>query len=354
MYGGAKRRCLLLYIEVGNMKNPKFMKSKDIKGFTMIEMILYIALVSIFVTGAILFVWDVIYGREKAYNQQIVDLNAKTTVARLAYEIRRAKSITTAVGSNLVLVDESGATTTVSMVSGAVEITSGGLGPYKLTSNDVSVTGLTFSDLSSADLLSKNVSVSLSLAKDDNIVDLEESVELNSQFNTSRSILIDGTLSSLSVNGRDLSGISIQNTGNTAITVTDIIITWSGGTQTETTDYTLPVGPSVTSINTISFGTDMNNVPMQLKFITNDNSSSLLSLTATSLGATPIATPTSTPTPTTTPVPTSCLQVCQNNNFTQSACRQNAQQCVINNEIYISSGNIFCTGGASADTCCCK
>lgn len=50
---------------------------------------------------------------------------------------------------------------------------------------------------------------------------------------------------------------------------------------------------------------------------------------------------------------TTCAQYCQNNGYTTGTCRQNAQQCSVLGETYEAAGDTYCTGGASADTCCC-
>src|SRR3989338_5449622 len=101
---------------------------KNNRGFTLIELILYIALVSIFITGAISFSWDVVYGREKAYQLQIVEQNGRSALARISYEIRRAKDIQSVSASQIVL-DNGGSTTTINLSSGAIQITTGGTGP---------------------------------------------------------------------------------------------------------------------------------------------------------------------------------------------------------------------------------
>jgi Tfp pilus assembly protein PilV len=54
------------------------------------------------------------------------------------------------------------------------------------------------------------------------------------------------------------------------------------------------------------------------------------------------------------PPPGSCTTYCQSLSiYTLGTCRANAAQCTINAETYQSGGDVFCTGGPSADTCCC-
>lgn len=51
----------------------------------------------------------------------------------------------------------------------------------------------------------------------------------------------------------------------------------------------------------------------------------------------------------------SCTIYCQTvGSYTLGTCRENSQQCTNNSETYESGGDSLCTGGTSADTCCCK
>ncbi len=50
----------------------------------------------------------------------------------------------------------------------------------------------------------------------------------------------------------------------------------------------------------------------------------------------------------------SCTNYCQTiGSYTLGTCRANTQQCTNNGETYESGGDIYCTGGGGADTCCC-
>lgn len=48
----------------------------------------------------------------------------------------------------------------------------------------------------------------------------------------------------------------------------------------------------------------------------------------------------------------SCNDYAISQGYSSGTCRQNAQQCGKNDEVYDSEGDQYCTGGASADTCC--
>jgi|SRR3989344_1360406 len=54
-------------------------------------------------------------------------------------------------------------------------------------------------------------------------------------------------------------------------------------------------------------------------------------------------------------VAASCSTYCQSlTTYTAGTCRENDTQCTNNSETYESGGDIYCTGGSSTDTCCCK
>ncbi|MCH7730769.1 prepilin-type N-terminal cleavage/methylation domain-containing protein [Patescibacteria group bacterium] len=140
-------------------------------GFTLIELIIYIALVSIFISGAILFAWDIIYGRVKSGVQREVTQNLRLASKRLVYEIRNASGINSVSTSTISLVmDESDRNPTVFDVSGGrlrIGYGSGGscpsTSPCSLTSNKVTVSNLAFTDLSSSGGESVNIQFTIAL-----------------------------------------------------------------------------------------------------------------------------------------------------------------------------------------------
>lgn len=130
---------------------------KNQKGFTLIELILYIALVSIFIGGAIQFAWDAIYGQTKSRTQQEVNQALRFIDARIAYEIRTASSINSvsATSISLEMADSARNPTVISLSSGTIRIGQGSSGncptsaPCSLHGSTVSITSLTFTNLSS-------------------------------------------------------------------------------------------------------------------------------------------------------------------------------------------------------------
>lgn len=364
----------------------KLKKINHQSGFTLIELILYIALVSIFISGAIFFAWDVIYGREKVFQQQMIEQNGRAALSRVAYEIRRAKDIQSVAGNQIVL-DNDSSTTTIFLLEGAIQIITEGAGPYELTSNQVKVTSLSFTDLTSSNKDTKGIAVNLTLSQAQTAVSAEltaqttmsVSVELNSQFNQSRSLLLDASGAYLSPNNRSVLGITIQNTGSSDIVLDQLTISWTGtgsgenvteiqigggsvewagsqgpGSTIDFTNFDLTPTAGVVDIDNFDFDSSMANTQIELEFGLSDGSISKTSLTLSdSPDVSPTPTPTSGPLPTPTTSPGTCLEFCTNSGYGSGTCRQNAQKCSQNGETYESGGNQYCTGGPSADTCCC-
>lgn len=148
------------------IKNLKFHIPHSHKGFTLVELILYIALLSIFITGAIQFSWDIIYGRVKVQTQQELSQNLRLAGQRIAYEIRNATAVTNVTANSITLAFIGDATrhpTVINVVSNRLQISYGGSGPCVsgcfLTSDQLAISNLTFTNLSSG--VSTNVKVSI-------------------------------------------------------------------------------------------------------------------------------------------------------------------------------------------------
>jgi type II secretory pathway pseudopilin PulG len=52
--------------------------------------------------------------------------------------------------------------------------------------------------------------------------------------------------------------------------------------------------------------------------------------------------------------PTSCAEICVSLSYTAGTCRKNSGACNSAGETRETTGDIFCTGGKNADTCCCQ
>jgi len=130
--------------------------SIDNKGTTFVELILYIALLSIFIGGAITFSWDIIYGRVKSNTQRTLSQNLRIASKRISYEIRNsiAVSIPNSSTISLTMSDSARNPTVFDLSGGRVRISYGASGPCPtsspcfLTSNELTISNLTFTNLS--------------------------------------------------------------------------------------------------------------------------------------------------------------------------------------------------------------
>lgn len=148
---------------------------KNKKGFTLIELIIYIALVSVFIVGATRFSLNIIYGREKTQRQQNVSGNARTALERITFEIKNADSIVNVSPTSLQLNNANLGNITISLSSGRIAIAYGAVNTF-LTSNQVNVTSLDFTDLSTGN--SKNINVSITIADNEISQIYETSAEI--------------------------------------------------------------------------------------------------------------------------------------------------------------------------------
>lgn len=54
------------------------------------------------------------------------------------------------------------------------------------------------------------------------------------------------------------------------------------------------------------------------------------------------------------PPATTCTDYCNSVGRMFGTCRPNSRQCTNNSEVHEPGGDVYCTGGPSADTCCCS
>ena len=132
------------------------------KGFTFIELILYIAIVGMVMSAMLPVAWEVVGGGTRSMVDREVAATARNVLERIKYEIRNAKNITSVSSSSLVLEKYSGGTTTVDLNAGQIRIDSG-TGPVRINSENTTATNLVFTDYSSADGKTKNIQVEMTL-----------------------------------------------------------------------------------------------------------------------------------------------------------------------------------------------
>lgn len=148
------------------MKSKSFiLKTSRDKGFTFIEIILYISLVTLIMSALIPYAWNVIEGAAKSSVEQEVYSNATYVSERIKYEIRNAADICQPVQTTtLTLLEAAGAscavatnTTVISLASNNVMISQNGAAAVQLNSSKTQITSLTFTNYTSGDNKTKHI-----------------------------------------------------------------------------------------------------------------------------------------------------------------------------------------------------
>lgn len=135
------------------------------QGFTLIELILYIAIVTIVISTIVPFAWNIIGGGTKSNTQQEVSSNARFISERIKHEIRNASGINNLTPTSLSLANsDSSLNPTVINLSGSnIVITQGANPQVNLNSTDIKITTLTFTNYSSSDQKTKHVGFTLTV-----------------------------------------------------------------------------------------------------------------------------------------------------------------------------------------------
>ena len=147
------------------MGNFKFRKKS---GFTLIEVIIYVSIVSVFLSALVPFAWNMIGGSVKSSAQQEVSSQARYVSERIKYEIRNADNINS-VSAGSIYLDVPGTgndPTIIDLSGGKIRVKLGAAAEVNLNSNDTIITSLTFTDYTSADSKTKNIQFSFTI--DDN------------------------------------------------------------------------------------------------------------------------------------------------------------------------------------------
>ena len=141
------------------------------KGFTLIEILIYTAMVAIFLVTAVNFSLDVIEGKAKARSMREVQQNSRFAIEKMTQEIRRAEDINLAEsvfdthpGVLSLVMPEADKNPTIFDFSldGALRMTQGTNTPKVLTTNQVETTNLVFTNLSPL-AWSKNIKINLTV-----------------------------------------------------------------------------------------------------------------------------------------------------------------------------------------------
>lgn len=134
--------------------NQRSIKNTKEAGFTLIETLIYIALVSIIITAFVVFAISITGNRNTAYSTQEVQSNLRAAVSIMSQKIRSATGVNVS-DSNLnsdpgrlsLQVASSTLNPTIITLSednGAITIKEGGNATTTITTNDVSISNLIF------------------------------------------------------------------------------------------------------------------------------------------------------------------------------------------------------------------
>jgi len=169
----------------------------DQRGFTLVELIVVVAVFAVVGGIAISVFLSILTGRAKAQTRAELQEHARLGVSRMVYEIRRARGIevTSDFGVNLA-VDGSATLdldmpavpndpTTFSVASGILLMTQGTGSAVELTSNDVTISNLTFENRTVGNGRSRNITFTLTLTHQDPTgrpVDLSYTIESGAEL----------------------------------------------------------------------------------------------------------------------------------------------------------------------------
>jgi len=117
-------------------------------GFTFIELILYVAIVTIILSAVVPFAWSAVETGVKSAVQQEVNANVRYISERIKYEIRNSTGINSVAAASISLVTSTPATnpTIIDLSAGNIRITQGAASAVNLNSANTVINSLTFTD----------------------------------------------------------------------------------------------------------------------------------------------------------------------------------------------------------------
>lgn len=129
------------------------------RGFTFIELILYVGILTTMLVALIPFAWNIIGGGVKSATQQEVFSNARYISERLKYEIRNATGINSVSSTQISLATATAGTnpTVINLSGGNITITQGASSAVNLNSVNTTVSSLTFTNYTSGDSKTEHI-----------------------------------------------------------------------------------------------------------------------------------------------------------------------------------------------------
>ncbi len=142
------------------------------KGFTLIEVVLYVTIIAIMMTALIPFMGSILINGARSQVSQEVTSNARFVSEKIKSEIRKATAITSAFGSTLVLGE-----TTFDLMNGKIRING-----VNLNSDDTTISNLVFTNLVTGVKYSYTVSSNFGQSRKEyqSSIDIEGGAEMRS------------------------------------------------------------------------------------------------------------------------------------------------------------------------------
>lgn len=144
-------------------------------GFTLVELLVYTALVGVFLSGATLFTIDILSGREKTERQQNLTDNARLVLTNITSQLHNATSIVSVSNERLEFLDSAEKNTIMSLINNSIVLTQDGIN-NPLTNNQIVVSSLNFTNLSSIN--SSNIKVQFTITDNELTKTYETTVEI--------------------------------------------------------------------------------------------------------------------------------------------------------------------------------
>ena len=153
------------------------------RGFTLVEFIIYVGILSIVLVLITGFLWTIVLGNIKETSFLEIQQNARFALAKIIHETKKATGINSA-GDNflsLQMADPNLNPTVFDVDGGKLRITQGTNGPYDLTSDQVIVSALTFTNLSYPDTPGTiQIEMTIDYINPGNLMEYQASVNLKS------------------------------------------------------------------------------------------------------------------------------------------------------------------------------
>ena len=129
------------------------------EGVTLLEVVLYIGIVTILLSAIIPFAWNIIEGGVKSATGQEVFTQGQYVANRITFEIRNASDINSVSPTQISLATANPATnpTIISLNAGVINLQQGSSTPIALNSVNTTIPSLTFTNYSSADGKTQNI-----------------------------------------------------------------------------------------------------------------------------------------------------------------------------------------------------